>query len=84
MAAGLKVPLQATGEKPLCICTVAWFRNGVHPDPENVRKGIADALFKAGEGGGDKYTGGTFYPPMYAKNPRVIVEVWEVGVGTGP
>ena len=76
--------LQADEHSPLYIHTVAYFQDGHHADPENVRKGIADALFyrQQGKGGGDKFTGGSFEPPLYdRKNPRVEVviepaEVW--------
>lgn len=66
--------------RPVYIRTAAFFRNGIHPDPENVHKGIKDALWwkpKGDRGLGDKYTGGTYEPPMYDDdNPRVHVEVW--------
>ncbi len=87
-AAGIKLPLQATKDRPLMIRTVAYFKNGKHPDPGNVQKGVCDALFydqkkaamaklkgrKSTGKGDDKYTGGSFPPPRYDKlNPRVIV-----------
>ena len=69
--------LKASKDEPLVINTVAYFRDGRHPDPENVHKGIVDALFY-GAKGGDKYTGGGFPPPLYDKdNPRVEVSIWE-------
>jgi len=88
--AGIKLPLKATKDRPLMIRTVAYFKNGHHPDPGNVQKGVCDALFydperaaiarmmgkkaKVTGKGDDKYTGGSFPPPLYdAKNPRVIV-----------
>lgn len=93
-ASGIKLPLVATKDRPLMIRTVAYFRDGNHPDPDNVNKGIRDALFyekdavvrRAKKGvkitrrkngkGHDKYTGGSFPPPLYdAKNPRVIVTI---------
>ena len=70
------------------IRTVAYFKDGSHPDPGNVQKGVCDALFydpekaalaklkrKKGTGkGDDKHTGGSFAPPLYDKeNPRVVV-----------
>jgi len=64
-----------TRERPVSIYTRAFFADGRHPDPENVRKAIADALFY-GQPGGDKYTGGAFCPPVYDKsNPRVEVVI---------
>lgn len=79
------LPMVATKEKPLHIETRAFFFNGVHPDPENVHKGVKDALFwkpkaKGSKGGStglaDKYTGGNYFPPLYDKNaPRVEVFV---------
>lgn len=79
--AGIKLPLKAVKDRPLMIRTVSYFKNGVHPDPGNVQKGVCDALFykvnrqtgTIGKGD-DKYTGGSFPPPRYDKgNPRVIV-----------
>lgn len=85
-AAGLTIPMLATKDHPVKVRTVAFFKNGNHPDPENVNKGVRDALFydeekklRGGSGkGDDKYTGGSFEPPLYDKeNPRVIVIVKE-------
>lgn len=83
-AAGIpRGSLVATKERPLIIHTWAYFRNGVHPDPGNVQKGICDALFygsRRSKGTSDKYTGGSFPPPRYdADNPRVevIIELVE-------
>lgn len=76
--AGLrKLPLEPTLDEPLMFFTRAYFKNGVHADPENVHKGIKDALcYKKGGGPADKYTGGHYLPPEYdAKNPRVEVIV---------
>jgi hypothetical protein len=76
--AGLrKLPLAATRTRPLMVFTRCYFKNGVHADPENVHKGVKDALFyQKGGGTADKYTGGGYLPPMYdAKNPRVEVVV---------
>lgn len=72
--------LTATRERPVLILTQAYFENGTHPDPENVHKGIKDAIFYKAEGG-DKYTGGTYWAPHYDKqNPRVVVTVeWDHG-----
>lgn len=81
MAHGVKLPLVATRDRPLKIHTVAYFQNGVHPDPENVRKGIVDALFYARgqpKGSGDKHVGGSHEPPLYDKTaPRVEVIIEE-------
>lgn len=72
--AGIALPLTATKDAPILIKTKAYFPNGVHCDPENVRKGVSDALFYGGSG--DKHTGGSFPPPLYDKaNPRVEVEI---------
>lgn len=78
---GIKLPLVATKDRQLTIRTIAYFKNGRHPDPENVNKGIRDALFydehhvrgNKSAKGDDKHTGGSFTPPKYSKNPRVIV-----------
>lgn len=73
---GLALPLQASREKPVRITTRAFFKNGVHPDPENVHKGVKDALFYKAGGVGDKYTGGSYDPPLYdAERPRVEITI---------
>lgn len=65
---------------PLRIQTRAFFENGVHSDPENVHKGIVDALFYNPDKkrrGSDKHTGGQFEPPLYDKaNPRVEFTIY--------
>jgi len=80
--AGIKLPLRSTKDRPLMIRTIAYFKDGIHPDPGNVQKGVCDALFyddqkvlgKKTRKGDDKYTGGSFPPPRYDKeNPRVVV-----------
>lgn len=86
--AHLKLPLIATKERPLMISTTTYFpRKGAHPDPENIHKGIVDALFYTPKGGGkgpgDKYVGGLFWPPLYSDRPRVVVTVREIGVPEG-
>lgn len=72
-----KLPLRAKKEEPLMLFTRCFFKNGVHADPENIHKGVKDALFyEKGGGTADKYTGGHYLPPMYdAKHPRVEVIV---------
>jgi len=83
IAAGIELPLTATREAPLQIHVAPYFASGVHCDPENCRKAVADALFYAGrrgKGAGDKFTGGSFPPPRYdPENPRVevVIEVTE-------
>ena len=89
-AAGVRpVPLVSTREAPIMIFTRAYFASGVHADPENIHKGIKDALFYSKKiklpkgvkwtgdkpnGTADKYTGGAYLPPLYDKqNPRVEV-----------
>lgn len=71
-----KATLRADKLHPLFIGTVAYFRNGVHPDPENTHKLVKDALFHKVPGG-DKWTGGVYEKPHYDKlHPRVEVCVW--------
>lgn len=74
-----KLPFEATKQNPVIITTRAYFVNGTHPDPENVHKGMKDAIFyvaKGTKGSGDKYTGGHYSSPLYdAENPRVEVTV---------
>jgi len=76
--AGITVPLKASSENCLSINTAAYFSDGRFCDPENVRKGITDALFK-GAGKADRWTGGAFSVPMFDKaTPRVEVEILEL------
>jgi hypothetical protein len=81
-ASGIDLPIASGPDNPLMIRTVAYFKNGVHADPENIRKGVADALCyneSAGSNkrkGKDKWIGGSFVPPRYDEdNPRVIVTI---------
>jgi len=84
-AAGLRLPLFADKDNQLIIKTIAFFENGVHPDPLNVNKGVGDALFykedrssKNSRKGNDKQTGGVYTPPKYdKKNPRCVVIIKE-------
>ncbi len=74
--AGVPLPLAPTKDSPLIIKTIAYFKNGIHCDPENVRKAVSDALVYDPEKkrGDDKYTGGIFPPPKYDKeNPRTVI-----------
>ncbi|MFB9995138.1 RusA family crossover junction endodeoxyribonuclease [Deinococcus oregonensis] len=65
----LPAPTQAA---PVRVDVWCYFQNGTHNDPENVRKGIVDALFPAG----DKYVYGYHHFPQYdAKNPRVELSI---------
>lgn len=82
--AGITLPLVATEMHPLIILTVATFANRVHPDPENVHKGIVDALFYMSKAeraifkksSSDKHVGGAFSPPAYG-DPGVSVAIYE-------
>ena len=74
-ANGISLPLLASKECFARIVTKSYFVNGVHPDPENVHKGVKDAMFYKAKGG-DKYTGGEYSHPLYDKeNPRVEVRI---------
>jgi hypothetical protein len=73
--AGLLCPIESDPEDPIDVHVYPFFKNRVHPDPGNVEKGIKDALFYKAKSA-DKYTGGSYAPPMYDKdNPRVVVVV---------
>lgn len=73
--ADIRTPLLATLAKTKFIYTCAFFEDGHHADPENVHKGIKDALFY---GSNDKYTWGVYLWPLYDKdNPRVEVEIFD-------
>jgi len=74
-SAGLICPIESDKDDPLDVHVFPFFKNGVHPDPGNVEKGIKDALFYKAKTA-DKYTGGSYAPPRYDKeNPRVVVVV---------
>ena len=82
---GFKLPLMVLEHEPIYVYVVAYFVDRRHPDVENVRKGIVDALFyvtKAekqllGEGAGsDKWVAGAHSLPRYDKeDSRVEVFV---------
>jgi hypothetical protein len=74
---GLRLPLEVTEASPLRIDTYATFRNRRHPDPENVRKCVVDALFYGGSG--DKYVFGYHAAPRYAETPDEVGVVVIVG-----
>lgn len=52
---------------------MVYFRNKKHADPENIRKGIQDALFKQ-----DKYITGCVDFYYDSENPRCEIEIDEV------
>ena len=59
-------------DQPVRVDVRCYFADGVHNDPENVRKGIVDALFPDG----DKWVYGYHHHPLYdALNPRVEVVI---------
>ena len=82
--AGIETPLRCTKGSTVLVFTTAYFENGVHCDPENVRKGIVDALFYTPKGSplrkgsSDKYCYGAFDAPLYdADKPRVEVVIFQ-------
>jgi len=79
--AGVEIPLTASREEPLFIKIVAYFRNGVHADVENVRKGCVDAMFYdplSKKKGDDKWVAGSFPLPRYdEEEPRLVVIIKE-------
>lgn len=84
-AVGFDLPLMATEQNPLWFSTWSFFRTKTHADPENVHKGVKDALFHSTDpeqkGDKDKHTGGFYHVPLYDKDdPRVVIEIsgWEV------
>lgn len=50
---------------------VIFFKNKVHGDPDNIFKGIADALFSD-----DKYIAGSFDFFYDKENPRVEIKIY--------
>lgn len=62
---------QAGPEHPVRVDVWCYFASGTHPDPENVRKGIVDALFP----NGDRWVFGYHHHPLYSDAPHVLVEV---------
>ena len=60
----LEVPVKAY------LHTRIYFANKKHADPDNVQKGIEDAIFK-----NDKYVAGTYDFDYDKKNPRVICDL---------
>ncbi len=79
--AGIIPPLHADKEHPIYINTFATFGSGVHADPENVRKGIVDALFYGTsrvtmKQASDKFVGGIAMHPVYGDEPNVRIDVF--------
>jgi len=66
--------LQATEAERIGIHVASFFKNRRHPDSENVRKGVIDALFY-GAKFGDKYVWGMDCGASYGPDPRVVVTV---------
>lgn len=61
-----------TKDRPVRVDVHCYFASGTHSDPENVRKGIVDALFPDG----DKHVYGYHHHPLYdPADPRVVVEI---------
>jgi hypothetical protein len=79
LQAGLRLPLEATEQKPICVHVLCFFDTRRHCDPENCCKGIKDFLFYKSRNG-DKFTGGSHAPPFYGDAPRVevTVEFWDM------
>ncbi|MGX7894421.1 RusA family crossover junction endodeoxyribonuclease [Tsuneonella sp. HG222] len=72
--------VNATGYKPLktgkekwLLTTMSYFANDVRPDPDNVQKGVADAIFV-----NDKYVIGTYDFAFDHECPRVEIEIHRV------
>jgi len=66
----LSVP-RATAACPVRLDVWCYFGSGVHADPENVRKGIVDALFPDG----DKWVYGYHHSPLYSDAPHVLIHM---------
>ncbi len=67
----LKFPRKPASEyEKVCLNCMIYFENGVHSDPENVRKGIQDALFE-----GDKHVIGAYDYGYNKENPRTEIEI---------
>jgi hypothetical protein len=80
MQGGVTLPIEATESTPVYVYTQAVFARRRFPDPENVHKGIKDALFYqrrlAIRGrGDDRWTGGQYEAPAFAETPA-DVGVW--------
>jgi hypothetical protein len=72
-SSGIRTPMESPPDAPLMVFTRCYFYSKTHLDPENVHKGVKDALCY-GATHGDKFTGGHYLPPMYDKvDPRVEV-----------
>ena len=71
--ATITAPMPTPSEAaPVRVDVYCYFADRTHNDPENVRKGIVDALFPSG----DKYVYGYHHHPLYdPQNPRVEVVI---------
>jgi len=66
---GTDKPVAKSKDK-IYLHTKIYFANNTRSDPDNVQKGIADALFQD-----DKYVAGSYDFFMDKENPRVEVEL---------
>lgn len=58
------------------IRVVCFFKNGIHPDPDNVKHAVIDALKGVAYKKDDRNIGSSVEPPLFDKlSPRVEVEV---------
>lgn len=69
---GLKLKFERSPRKRILLHVMIYFRNNKHPDPENVRKGIQDALFTT-----DKYVAGCYDFDYDKDSPRAEIEIVE-------
>lgn len=70
-------PLSSSKESKYVMTIMIYFADYSHADPDNIFKGIADALFDS-----DKYLAGDFDFDYDSSNPRVEVEIAEVSLDT--
>lgn len=64
-----KKPIEL-GKAKTYLHTMIYFANEARPDPDNVQKGIANALFQ-----NDKNVAGSYDFAIDKQNPRVEVEI---------
>lgn len=69
---GFRLKFDRSPKKRILLHAMIYFKDKKHPDPENVRKGIQDALFTS-----DKYVAGCYDFEYDPDNPRVEIEIVE-------
>ena len=73
-ACSAKYPIEREPKTKVYMNVFCYFRNRTHGDPENIRKGIQDAIYKQ-----DRYVAGAVDFLYDEKNPRCEIQIIQGG-----